>query len=429
MIFDMLSIIVNTLLYLVNFVMYIALWFIFIYYIVISMFAWVKKAEPSPTMFSTKNRFAMLIAAHNEERVIGGAVRSLKNLNYPEDMYDIFVIADNCTDGTAKTAAENGAIVCERFDDQKRGKGFALAWMFEKVFASEKEYDAVCVLDADNLVSSNFLMEMNKQLCLGHKVIQGYLDSKNPQDSWITSNYAMGYWMSNRLFQLPRYYLGLSCALGGTGFVVATSVLKEIGWQATSLTEDLEFSVQLVLKGMKVAWACDAIIYDEKPLKLKQSWKQRKRWMQGHCSCAAKYLNALLTKAVKEKDIVSFDSALYLMQPFVIAINGVVVLANLAKVFLITDIAKLLTLDTLFFALLTFMGAYFSFIFMFLERKAVSKVIKGLLTFPIYNLTWIPIIIQGFINKDQNIWVHTLHTRALEISDVVETHSTPTPKL
>ena len=180
-----------------------------------------------------------MVAAHNEEAVIANIVKNLKKINYPKHMYDIFVIADNCEDKTAEIARNLGVKVCERFDNDKKGKGYSLEWMFKRIFEMEVKYDAISVLDADNLVSSNYLMEMNKHLCLGHKVVQGYLDSKNPNDTWISGNNSIAFWVSNRLIQLPRYYLGLSCYLGGTGFIIATSVLKEIGWGANSLVEDL----------------------------------------------------------------------------------------------------------------------------------------------------------------------------------------------
>ncbi len=149
------------------------------------------------------------------------------------------------------------------------------------------------MFDADNLVHKNFLKEMNKKMCKGYKVVQGYLDSKNPEDTWITGSYSIAFWSCNRMFQLARYNLGLSSQLGGTGFCIDTDILKELGWGATCLTEDLEFSCKIILNGYKVGWAHDAIIYDEKPLTLGQSWRQRKRWMQGFADVSSRYFLSL----------------------------------------------------------------------------------------------------------------------------------------
>ncbi len=117
---------------------------------------------------------------------------------------------------------------------------------------------------------------MNYKLLKGYKVVQGYIDSKNPDDSWITESYSISFWTVNRLFQLGRANLGLSNQIGGTGFCIETTILKELGWGVTCLADDLEFTSKLVLNGHKVGWAHNAIVYDEKPLTLKQSWNQRK---------------------------------------------------------------------------------------------------------------------------------------------------------
>ena len=383
-----------------------------LYYFIISMFGWKKRKEIPAEQFPQVNRFAILVAAHNEEKVISSIIQSLKCLNYPKDMYEIFVIADNCTDQTAKIAKENGAKVYERYDPVMRGKGYSLEWMFKKIFDMDKEYDAVCVLDADNLVSTNFLMEMNKQMCMGHEVIQGYLDSKNPTDSWIAAGNSISFWVSNRLFQLPRHYLGLSGVLGGTGFVTSIKVLKELGWGATCLTEDLEYSLKLVLKGKKVYWSHEAVIYDEKPLGLSQSWRQRKRWMQGHFDCARRFLKDLIVKAIRDRDFAAFDMALYMFQPIVVVMSGVAFIAGIIN--LLANLESVNVASTL--ASIAFL--YIFVMFLFLEQKVSLKVIKYIILFPIYNLTWIPIVIQGFLDRNKKDWVHTMHTRAMDISEI-----------
>ncbi len=394
------------------YVLQITLLCFFAYYLFVSAFGWIKRKGVPAEKFPAVNRFAILVAAHNEEAVIGNIIRNLKQMNYPRNMYDIFVIADNCTDGTADIARETGAKVYERFDNVKRGKGYSLEWMFEKLFKMDKKYDGICIFDADNLASPNFLLEMNKQLSMGHNVVQGYLDSKNPNDTWISSNNSIAFWIGNRMFQLPRYYLGLSCVLGGTGFMVKTEVLKEIGWGANSLTEDLEFTMKLVLKGMKVYWSHEAVIYDEKPLKLAQSWRQRKRWMQGHFDCMRKYFGALLAKAYRDTDMVAFDSAIYLLQPVILVFNGVIMVfglpAFLTKLFTEGGYQSLLTLGVI----------YLGMFFLILERKLDLKTLKYFLTAPLYNLTWVPIVIQGLLDVDKKEWIHTLHTKVLDIDDI-----------
>lgn len=291
------------------------------YYLILGLVGLFRKEEKKN--YTPKNKFALLIAAHNEEVVIGSLIESMLKLDYPKDMYDIFVIADNCTDDTAKIAKDYGVNVCERFAKDKRGKGYALEWMFAKLFKLEKQYDAVAIFDADNLVHKNFLKEINSKLQDGYKVVQGYIDSKNPDDSWISAAYSIAFWTQNRMFQLARANVGFSNQIGGTGFAIETNTLKKLGWGATCLTEDLEFTCKLVLNGEKVGWAHDAIIYDEKPLKLMQSWTQRKRWMQGFTDVASRYFFKLIKKAIVDRKFYVFDCALYVLQPFVTLLIGI----------------------------------------------------------------------------------------------------------
>ena len=212
------------------------------YQIVFSVFGLVYR--PKRTGSAAQKRFAVLVAAHNEESVIGPLLENLKHLDYPDDMYDIYVIADNCSDGTADIARRHGVHVAERTTDTDRGKGYAIRWMLERLYHSPQPCDAVVMFDADNLVSPNFLQVMNDRLMDGKRVIQGYLDSKNPFDSWVSVSMAISYWYTNRMWQLSRRALGLSCALGGTGLCIDMQLLRQLGWDATGLAEDTEFGAK-----------------------------------------------------------------------------------------------------------------------------------------------------------------------------------------
>jgi cellulose synthase/poly-beta-1,6-N-acetylglucosamine synthase-like glycosyltransferase len=394
------------------------------YFFGISIFGWRKRKEKI-TECAPSKRFALIVAAHNEELVIGHIVDSLSNQNYPKELYDIFVVADNCTDKTADIARQHGAKVYKRFNLEKRGKGHALEWIFARIYEMSDRYDAIGVFDADNLVSSNFLEEMNRQLCKGHKVVQGYIDSKNPFDSWITCSYSIAFWLSNRIFQLPRYYLGLSCGLCGTGFCVELSVLKQIGWGATCLTEDLEFTMKLALNDLKVAWAHDAIVYDEKPLTLKQSWHQRKRWMQGHADCAARFLGPLFKKALRQSDLVAFDCAVYLFQPIRLVFIGLISIMLWIQSFY--PEAPFYTLQYVFPTTVWYIFVILQFLYgplvILAENRFDLRILLAFIVYPFYCLTWVPITIQGFLSKDNKVWNHTVHTREITIEELEKAQS------
>lgn len=248
-----------------------------VYQFIISVTSLIKFKE-KPLLIDKKYRFIIALPANNEETVIGNLIKSLKMQDYDKDLFDIYVIADNCTDNTAKIARENGAIVYERFDETKKTKGYALNWFLSKMKVKKDDYDALLVFDADNIVDKNFLNVMNKKLCQGEVLVQGYRDIKNPTDTWVSGGYAIFYWTMNRLYHLARYNMGLSPLINGTAFMVKWDMLIDEGWNTKTLTEDIEFALINISKGVKLGWAKDAIVYDEQPLTFKQSWKQRERW-------------------------------------------------------------------------------------------------------------------------------------------------------
>ena len=248
-----------------------------VYQFIISVTSLIKFKE-KPLLIDKKHRFIIALPANNEETVIGNLIKSLKMQDYDKDLFDIYVIADNCTDNTAKIARENGAIVYERFDETKKTKGYALNWFLSKMKVKKDDYDALLVFDADNIVDKNFLNVMNKKLCQGEVLVQGYRDIKNPTDTGVSGGYAIFYWTMNRLYHLARYNMGLSPLINGTAFMVKWDMLIDEGWNTKTLTEDIEFALINISKGVKLGWAKDAIVYDEQPLTFKQSWKQRERW-------------------------------------------------------------------------------------------------------------------------------------------------------
>jgi len=293
--------------------------------------------------------------------------------------------------------------------------------MLNELFQMEdKEYDAICMFDADNLVSSNFLSEMNAKLKQGFKSIQGYLDIKNPNDSWVTACYATAYWSMNRMWQLARYNLGLSNALGGTGLCIDFQVLKEHGWGAHCLTEDLEFTMKLLSNGIKTAWAHDCRVYDEKPVHFSQTWKQRTRWLQGHWDVALRYMVPLIKKGIQERKWYPIDGAIYLFQPFLIMtmlLSFVITALGLAIPSLYT-VPLREVLPGWFFVAFAILGYTYPMLGLYLE-KAPKKAYLYYITYPIYGLTWFPVTLVGLIKRgNQTEWAHTQHSREISISSL-----------
>lgn len=394
-----------------------------LYYVFVGLFGFIPKRGRDEKISDKIHRFALIVSAHNEEMVIEGLIDSLNKLDYPRDAYDIFVIADNCTDKTAAIAEEAGAIVYERFNDEQRGKGYALEWMFDKIYAMGDKYDYISIFDADNLVDKNYLKAMNEQANKGHKVVQGYIDSKNPYDSWITSSYSFSFWSVNRIFQLPRYRLGLCCQLSGTGFIIAVETLKKLGWGATCLTEDMEFTMKLALNNEKVGWAQEAIIYDEKPLTLRQSWRQRKRWMQGHTDVAIRFLGKLIKKAFRDRDWTAIDCAIYLMQPVRVLAMAVILLMSYVQTFYpdgnlgFVQMSYLFKSPVVWNTIVLIQMLYTPFVLAYERKEFNFRMFIGYIQYMFYQFTWIPITIQGMIDCKKTEWSHTEHTRQISIAE------------
>ena len=392
--------------------------FVTLYYIALSMFGLSRKPEKKD--YAPVNRFAIAVAAHNEEKVITPLIENLQEMDYPRELFDIYVVADNCTDKTAFLAKKAGAIVFQRFNDVKRGKGYALEWLFARIFQLNVSYDAFVIFDADNLVKKNFLKEMNAKLCEGEKIIQGYIDSKNPCDTWVTNTFSIAFWSVNRLLQLPRFNLGISNTLAGTGMCISYDILKKIGWGAHSLTEDLEFTMKALSCGIKTSWAHDAVVYDEKPLTFLQSYKQRKRWAQGQIDVANRYLLPLMGKGIREKNWLYFDAALHLFQPYFAMIAASFLLLQ-AWPSLQPYFVNLFIADMPWNAwqAISIAIAVSPVIAMLLDRIPL-KAYLGLLLYPVFMYSWIPIIFIGFFHRHHKEWVHTQHTRSIRYNEILK---------
>lgn len=395
--------------------------FFTLYYFIIAFWGICQKQEYK--ILTPKNTFAVIVAAHNEEQVIGQLVENLHVLNYPRELYDVYVVADNCKDKTANIAKNAGAIVFERFNLEQRGKGYAMEWMFEKLFAQKKQYDAVVVFDADNLVHPNFLLEMNNRLCKGEKVIQGYLDAKNPNDTWIAATFAISFWVVNHIWHLAKYNLGLSSVLGGTGMCISTDILKRFGWGATCLTEDMEFTMKVLLIGIRTTWAHDAIVYDEKPLTFKQSWNQRKRWAQGHFDVAGRYIPKLLIEGIKRRDIRLLDGVLHLVQPHFLILSTTFVL--LSYLYHITPFYTNILYMVLPIEVWTIIaiGQYVFPIIILAKIRANWKTWFYSIFYPFFVYSWIPITFLGFLHRNDRNWNHTQHTRSLSYREILLNNS------
>ena len=390
-----------------------------IYNITISVCSLIKLKEKK-LLTNKKHKFMAIIPAHNEEAVVANLVESLKEQNYPKELLDIYVIADNCTDRTAEFARKAGAIVFERFDSKNKTKGHALKWFLAQKIEEESDYDAFCIFDADNIAMPNFIEEMNKKLCQGEEVVQGYRDIKNPTDSWIASGYALFYWTLHRFYHLARYNIGLSTLLNGTGFMVKFDVIKPNGWETKTLTEDIEFSLQNIIAGRKLGWAIDAVVYDEQPIGFNQSWTQRMRWSVGHIQCIKHYFKALFFSIKERKSFVNLDGLMYLMGMPMLILSFILVAVNIA-IYLGNGMTtgELLFLFGSFGMATAILPSIIALFVLKLDNRPIRPMIKGILCFPLFMGSWVLINIKALIKPDFT-WKKIDHVRSVKVDEMVK---------
>ncbi len=230
-----------------------------------------------------KHKYAILIAARNEKNVIGNLLDSIKKQDYPSELLTTFVVADNCTDNTAEIAREKGAICYERFDNEHKTKGFALQYLLEKI---EEDYgrmsfEGYFIFDADNLLKSDYVTKMNDAFDSGESIVTSYRNTKNFDENWIASTYALHWIRSIRCNHRARSVLRLATNIQGTGFLFTSEIVRN-GWHYTSLTEDRALTADAVAQGYRISYQNEAMFYDEQPISLKVALRQRTRWAKGH---------------------------------------------------------------------------------------------------------------------------------------------------
>lgn len=367
-------------------------------------YAIIKKPALPPD--AAPRRYAVLIAARNEEAVVGELIDSIKTQNYPSDMVDVFVVADNCTDETAETAKAAGAHVYERFNKIEVGKGYALDYLIERIGEAHglDHYDGFFVFDADNLLDENYISEMNKCFAAGSRVITSYRNSKNFGDNWISAGYALWFMRDSRFLNGARMLLGTSSAVAGTGFLVSADIIRKNGWKYHLLTEDTEFTIDMLMQGEHIAYCGSAVIYDEQPTKFAQSWWQRMRWIKGYLQVYRDYGDGILKGLFRKNGFAFFDVAMALLPAIVLSISSFCV--SIASMLL--SFAKLSPLIVAGTIALCFLGLYGTFFMLgsvttvFEWKRIYAPAVKKILymfTFPIFVMSYFPIAIAAIFQK------------------------------
>lgn len=361
---------------------------------------WVKDFQTT-----THRRFAVIVPAYNEEKVISKTLYSLSGLIYPKKLYDLIVIADNCTDNTAKVAKNLGATVFERHNPDQRGKGYALRWGFDQILNSSQQYDAIVVFDSDSLASGNFLEVMNHYLENGKEVIQSS-DLVIPQPGiWSSETTRIGFLLCNFVKPLGRKALGLPMGLRGNGMCFSTNHLRKYPWRAWSLTEDLEYGLLLLLKEVDIHFAPEAYVWAQMPVKAVNAESQRQRWEIGRYEVMRKYTWLLFRETIQKRSLKYLDVLIDLITPpFVNMLLVVLLMISFNTALFYFDIlqSKFLILWSSL-AILGFIQLFIGLVI----AKADKHLYKSLFYIPIYILWKIKVYVKALFVGREGSWIRT----------------------
>lgn len=259
-------------------------------------------------------RLLVLVPAHNEAAVIERTVQSLLAMDYPQDLFRVQVIADNCVDDTAALARSAGAAVWERQHASLRGKGYALQFAYEKVLA-EGWAEAVVIVDADTEVSANLLGAFAARVQAGAGAVQAFYGVLNPLASWRTRLVTIALAIFHRLRGRARARLGVSNKLNGNGMCFTAATLRRVPHEAFSIAEDLEYGIALGRAGIAVSYADEAEVRAEMVSTAKAAESQRQRWESGRAQMRQLYGWPLLGAAFRQRSALLLDLALDVLVP------------------------------------------------------------------------------------------------------------------
>lgn len=372
-------------------------------------------------------KIGIVISARNESRVIGNLIESIRKNDYPKDKYEIFVIADNCTDNTAQLCRELGCTVFQRQDTQKVGKGYALNYLFTLLHTDpvwkDRVPEAYLILDADNLIKPNYLWEMNRVFDKGYGMVTSYRNSKNMGKNWLTAGY--GYWFLHEARHLnnARMMLRTSCAISGTGFLISTQWVKKFrNWDFFTLTEDIQCSTEYALSGNAVGYSAAAEFYDEQPETLAQAWRQRERWAKGFYQVFGKYGKALLAGCTRR--FACYDVLTTIFPALMITLSLFLVLPAVGLMcYLGGDMANALRAAHALWCyviMFYFLMVNIAALVVITEWKKllcpVGKRIGYVFTFPFFMFTYIPISLTALFKKVE--WKPIYHGNSITLEEL-----------
>lgn len=401
--------------YIVTLLFFICYSYQFVYIFISWFFSKKKKAPKAP---QDKN-YAVLICARNEEQVIPDLIHSLQNQTYDQSKIHIFVMADNCTDGTAGAAEKAGASVYTRFNQEQVGKGYAMTELMHHLKEDYPDgFDGYFIFDADNVLKADYVEQMNNTFALGYNAVTSYRNSKNFGDNLVSAGSGLWFLRESRYLNHPRYLIGSSCAVSGTGYLLSRKVVEELdGWPFHLLTEDVEFSVQRILQKDKIGYCAEAEYFDEQPTKFRQSFRQRLRWSRGYLQVLHRY-GWKMIKGMFTGNFGCFDVFMNIAPAYFLSIVSILLNVTLTIIGIVHGDNFLDALESFTMLIFNTCSAVFAvgLITTITEwrkiRTTTFKKILYTITFPLFMLTYIPIAVAAIFHEPK--WKPIEHNVTVE---------------
>lgn len=377
-----------------------------LYFLITALFLF-KKRKKDNIVSDKYSHFTILIPARNEEEVIKDAIQSFKRQKYPKDNYEIVVVINNTTDNTLGVCNAEGVrcILCER---KIKNKGDALKEAFDRL--KKEKTDAYIIMDADNVVNDEFLGKMNKSLNEGTLVAKSSMDIKAKENTWVSSSYAIYFFIQSILYSIPRNNIGASCAINGTGIMIKKEVIDKYGFNVRTITEDLEFMTLCALNNIKIKFVEGAICYAEHPSDFKVSMIQRRRWTKGIYEGFIIYFNSIIKNMIKRPNIELLDSLLIYSTPLILILSLISIFIN----FLIVPLPIYLII-TSFSLLVSYISISLCALFVCVKsKKKIKDFLTGIIMFPIFLLSWQYLNIAVLFKKEV-VWDEIKHIETQNI--------------
>ncbi|RHD57469.1 glycosyltransferase family 2 protein [Collinsella intestinalis] len=379
-----------------------------------------------------QHTYAFFIAAHNEEAVIANLVKSIKDQDYPSELIDVFVVADACTDNTAQAAREAGAIVYERNDLSRKGKSWVMDYGFDRILREYPgKHEAFFIFDADNLLSRDYVTVMNDAFDQGYLALTSYRNSKNFGSSWISSAYATWFIREARYLNNARMICHTSCAVSGSGYLVSAKLIEGMkGWDFHTLTEDIQFSTFCAIHGVRIGYA-PAEFFDEQPVTLKASIKQRMRWTKGFYQVLFTYGRHMFKSIGKFHRFAAYDMLMVVGPAMLLTLMCLLVnvtfiaVGSLSHGFLATDAEIEMAIGSVIMMLAYMYGTFFvmGLSTTITEWKHIHcpqkwRIFTNLFTFPLFMFTYVPLTVAALFLKVD--WVPTPHDVSVTLDEVLD---------